>query len=369
MLEKDPAANKPYRLYIDFDKSRLGEGIKKFIPINDNLLIDARASQYQSDLVRVVVDIKSFGTYKIFPIRNPFRTIIDVWGGDDSQKYTKKAEEKLAEIKLPKDEPEPKNVVPEKTPSRTKPTDIAKSLALGVRRIVIDPGHGGKDAGAVGYHKNVLEKNIVLSIGKRLARRIRQELGCEVIMTRTTDRFIGLEERTAIANTKNADLFISIHTNAHTNRRAYGIETYFLNLATDDDAIRVAARENATSRKNISDLEKILNDLMQNAKINESSRLAAHVQKSLYEGMKRRYGNIKNKGVKQAPFYVLLGAQMPSILVETSFISHKRECERLNNPVYQEHLCDAIVSGIRKYIEETNPTALRRPQRNLGMRD
>ena len=193
---------------------------------------------------------------------------------------------------------------------------------------------------------------------------MRKELKCEVFLTRSNDRYLTLEERTAIANTKNADLFISIHTNSHKDRRAYGIETYFLNLATDDDAIRVAAMENATSTKNISDLQTILQDLMQNAKINESSRLAGNVQVSVVSHLKtKRYSRIKDKGVKQAPFYVLLGAQMPAILVETGFISNPREAKRLVNPKYQQRICEAIVIGIKKYIKEITPTAYlkRRP--------
>ena len=132
-----------------------------------------------------------------------------------------------------------------------------------------------------------------------------------MILTRTTDRYLTLEERTAIANTKNADLFISVHTNAAKNKEAYGIETYFLNLATDNDAILVAARENATSEKNISDLQSILNDLMHNAKVNESSRLAGHVQSAMVGGLSKKYSSIKDKKVKQAPFYVLLGTRIP----------------------------------------------------------
>jgi N-acetylmuramoyl-L-alanine amidase len=177
-------------------------------------------------------------------------------------------------------------------------------------------------------------------------------------LTRNSDKFLTLEERTAIANTKSADLFISIHTNSHRDRNVFGIETYFLNLATDDEAIRVAAIENATSTKNISDLQNILFDLVQNAKINESSRLASHVQGAMISILKsRRYSRIYDKGVKQAPFYVLLGAQMPAVLVETSFISNPRECKRLIDPKYQERLCEAIVDGIKKYIRETTPTA------------
>lgn len=338
LLKKDVSIKKPQRLYVDLNNSRLKKDIKKIVPINDDLLIDARAGQYAFNKVRVVVDIKSFKTYKIFSLKNPFRIVIDVWGKvDKPEKQVIQARKKNAKI-----------------PAGA----IAKQLALGVRRIVIDPGHGGRDYGAPGYLRGVHEKDVVLKLARRLAKKIRKELNCEVIMTRNSDRDLTLEERTAIANTKNADLFISIHTNAVRDRRAFGIETFFLNLATDNDAILVAARENATSTRNISDLETILSDLMQNAKINESSRLAVYVQKSMYRHLRRHYSRIRSKGVKQAPFYVLLGAQMPAILVETSFISNPRECKRLNNVKYQDRMSEAIVEGIKQYIKETNPTAL-----------
>jgi N-acetylmuramoyl-L-alanine amidase len=237
------------------------------------------------------------------------------------------------------------------------PSAIVKQLALGVNRIVIDPGHGGKDYGAPGYLKGVHEKHVVLQIAKQLQQMIKAQLNCEAILTRSGDKFLSLEERTAIANTKNADLFISIHTNASSDRRAYGIETYILNLATDDEAIRVAAMENATSTKNISDLDSILQDLMKNAKVSESTRLASYVQQSMSKNLKTTYSNIRNKGIKQAPFYVLLGADMPSILIETSFISNPRECKRLADTNYQKRLCQGIVEGIKRYIKETNPVA------------
>jgi N-acetylmuramoyl-L-alanine amidase len=341
LLNQDPAIRKPKRLYVDLDHSRLGDKIDKVVPINDNLLSNVRAGQYKPDSVRVVVDIKSFKTYKIFSLRNPFRIVIDVWGLNGS--VASKAPE------LDRAGPKVGDI---------PPGALAKQLALGVQRIVIDPGHGGRDYGAPGYYKGVHEKKIVLAVAQKLAKKIRSDLGCEVFLTRTTDKYLTLEERTAIANTRNADLFISIHTNSAKDRRAYGFETYFLNLATDDEAIRVAAYENATSEKNISDLQTILTDLMQNAKINESSRLATYVQGELYKHMRKSYQKIKNKGVKQAPFYVLLGAQMPAILIESSFISNPRECKRLTNPKYQEKLCEGIVKGIRAYIKETNPTAL-----------
>ena len=337
LLKKDPSIKKPQRLYVDLIKSRLCKDFEKKVPINDNLLSYVRAGQYSSNSVRVVVDIKSFKNYKIFSLKNPFRIVIDVWGkGED--------------FSVSKARPDNKNG------NSMTGSALAKQLALGVRRIAIDAGHGGRDYGAPGYLKGVHEKKIVLSIAKKLAEKIRKDIKCEVIMTRDSDRYLTLEERTAMANTKNADLFISIHTNAARNKKAYGIETYFLNLATDDDAILVAARENATSTKNISDLQTILSDLMQNAKISESNRLACDVQEAVCKNLRKKYKWIKNKGVKQAPFYVLLGAQMPAILIETSFISNPRECKRLNNSVYQENLCNAIVEGIRRYISDTNPT-------------
>ncbi len=341
LLKKDPSINKPQRLYVDLSNSRLGGLIRKSIPIQDDLLSDARAGQYTPDSVRVVVDIKSFETYKIFSLKDPFRIVIDVWGSRGAKK---------PQVRPPADTVKKGGKIP--------PGSLAKQLALGVRRVVIDPGHGGKDYGAPGYLKGLHEKKIVLQIARRLAKKIRAELKLEVMLTRNRDRFLTLEERTAFANTKNADLFISIHTNASRDRRAYGIETYFLNLATDEEAIRVAAMENATSTKNISDLQKILYDLMQNAKINESSRLAGYVQSAIVRHLKnKRYTRIKSKGVKQAPFYVLLGAQMPSILIETSFISNPREGKRLSRQQYQDRLAEGIIQGIRRYIKATSPTA------------
>ena len=179
------------------------------------------------------MDIKSFDTYKIFSLMNPFRIVIDVWGDQSGQ--IKKVPNDVAAVNLPQ------NKIP--------PGSLTRSLSLGVSRIVIDAGHGGKDPGAYGYYRRAREKDITLSIAKKLAKKIKSRLGCEVTLTRHQDQFLTLEERTALANTKNADLFISIHVNAHRSKRAYGTETYFLNLATDDDAIRVAAMENATSTK------------------------------------------------------------------------------------------------------------------------
>ena len=341
LLRKDPAIGKPQRLYVDLGHARMGGNLKPIVPIGDDLLSDARAGQYAPDTVRVVLDIKSIDDFNIFSLRNPFRIVLDI-NGMPKKRSTKKPS---------RDE--------DMQPSGDMPDgSLAKQLALGVRRIVIDPGHGGKDCGAIGYDKAVMEKNVTLEVSKRLAKEIRKRIGCEAILTRDRDVFLSLEERTAIANTTNGDIFVSIHANAHRNRKVHGVETYLLNLATDSEAIMVAARENATSTKNISDLETILNELMKNAKVNESSRLAGKVQQAIVKTLKGKHKKIKDNGVKQAPFYVLLGAEMPSILVEIAFISNPEECRRLNTAAYQEDVVEGIVTGIEEYIKEISPAVL-----------
>lgn len=353
LLRKDPQIDKPFqRLYIDIEQARLGDGVSMHTPINDNLLKQARAGQHLPQTVRVVVDIKSFENYKIFSLKDPFRIVLDVWGkgSDESLASRQKTIGLDKKQKSVKTKP--------LTTDNLKSSDIARQLALGVQTIVIDPGHGGSDPGAPGYYKNVWEKDIVLNLAKKLAVILRNRLKCTVSLTRSEDKKLTLEERTAIANTRRADLFISLHCNASKNRKLKGLETYFLNLATDEQAIAVAARENATSEKNISDLDFILKDLMNHAKIEESTRLADIVHNSFFRGMKKKFSGINNLGVKQAPFYVLLGARMPSILIETSFISHKTECRRLMTDKYQTAICNTIANGIEKYINETNPKFL-----------
>ena len=355
LLKKDPGINKPFqRLYIDIEQSRLGKGVADHTQINDNLLNQARAGQYLPHTVRVVVDIKSFENYKIFSLKDPFRIVIDVWGKGSNGGLVSSSDKSIADSGKSKKPDRISRI----TTDNLKSSDITRQFALGVRKIVIDPGHGGADPGAPGYYKNVWEKDIVLKMAKKLAVTLRDRLKCTVLLTRSSDKKLSLEERTAIANTKRADLFISLHCNAARNRRLRGIETYILNLATDDQAIAVAARENATSKKNISDLEYILSDLMKHTKIEESTRLANVVQNSFIKGMQKKYSKINNLGVKQAPFYVLLGARMPSILIETGFISNKAECKRLMSDSYQTAICNTITDGIEKYINTTNPRQL-----------
>ncbi|OQX15460.1 MAG: hypothetical protein BWK76_13085 [Desulfobulbaceae bacterium A2] len=234
---------------------------------------------------------------------------------------------------------------------------LAQQLGLGVRRIVIDPGHGGKDPGATAF--GLQEKDIVLQVSKKLAEILRQRYGYEVSLTREDDSFHDLEERTAIANTRQADLFLSIHVNAHPSPKVRGIETFFLNLATNEEAMRVAARENATSSHNISDMQNILADLMKNSKIQESSRLAEFVQDNMVQGLRQAKYTTKSLGVKQAPFYVLLGAQMPAVLAEISFVSHPEEAELLRQDAYLERIAQQIAAGVAAYTQHATTAALR----------
>lgn len=228
---------------------------------------------------------------------------------------------------------------------------LAQQLGLGVGKIVIDPGHGGKDPGAIAF--GMKEKDIVLRVAKELARRLRNDLDADIILTRESDHFLPLEERTAIANTNDADLFVSLHINAHPSPDIKGFETYFLNLSTNDEAMRVAARENATSTHQMSDLQDILSDIMQNSKINESSRLAQQVHTSIETGLSVPPYILKDMGVKQAPFYVLIGAEMPAILIEIAFISNPEDAKLLSDEKFIQELATNISSGIQQYVIAT----------------
>ncbi|MGA2160140.1 MAG: N-acetylmuramoyl-L-alanine amidase [Dehalococcoidia bacterium] len=218
-------------------------------------------------------------------------------------------------------------------------------------KIVIDPGHGGKAPGAVGPNGEK-EKDITLVVGKMLAKRLTEE-GFEVFLTREDDVSLPLNERTAFANTKKADLFISIHVNANEAKSTDGVETYFLNLTTDASSKKVAERENAMSPESLQGLTLIIRDLMLNAKINESSRFATSIQNSIISSLRKTGYVGKDHGVKQAPFYVLMGAKMPAILIETGFITNAADCMLLHNDAHLENIIEGITAGIKAYTENT----------------
>jgi N-acetylmuramoyl-L-alanine amidase len=228
-------------------------------------------------------------------------------------------------------------------------TSIATQLGLKVRRVVIDAGHGGRDTGAIGAH-GVREKDLALAIAKKIARRL-TALGFQVVMTRKSDVFVSLDERTRIANEAHADLFVSIHCNAARRRKLAGVETWTLNVASDRYAARLAAFENAEAERTVSDLRLILADLATRANASDARDLAQAVQSSLVRTLRSRVGPVRDHGVKQALFYVLLGTRMPSILVETGFISNPSEEARLKSARFQDGTADAIARGVKDFVD------------------
>ncbi|HVP59769.1 MAG TPA: N-acetylmuramoyl-L-alanine amidase [Myxococcaceae bacterium] len=225
---------------------------------------------------------------------------------------------------------------------------LAEQLGLKVRRVVIDPGHGGHDTGTIGAD-GTREKDVALAIAKKL-RTVLTEQGLEVVLTRETDHFVRLEERARLANVARGDLFISVHCNSLPQRQIRGIETYTLNLASDRYAIRLAARENATSEKGMSDLQFLLADLATRANTEESARLATQVQSGLVSTLRSKDRRIRDLGTKEALFYVLLGTKMPAILVETGFLSNSDEEKRLGSPDYQQEVARAIAAGVQDFL-------------------
>ncbi|MGK2906065.1 MAG: N-acetylmuramoyl-L-alanine amidase [Desulfuromonadales bacterium] len=354
-LVPDPDEGNHPRLYIDIEKTGLDQSLKEPKIVGDGLLRQIRTGLPQPDRVRVVLDLDSIGDYKVFPLDDPWRIVIDIAG--DKAPELKSLETEISA--LPETGGDAIANVLKGLPNSQQPLHIPKAAAANsLRRIVVDAGHGGKDPGAVGP-SGVLEKDVTLKLAKALAEELTRQIGCEVILTRSGDVYLPLEERTAIANKVGADLFISLHANANKSREAFGIETYYLNFSKNDKAAAVAARENGTTLKQVSDLELILFDLMANAKINESSRLATEIQDSMVQQISKKYSNIRDLGVRQGPFYVLLGATMPSVLVETAFLSHPREEKRLTNSAFQKSAAQAIARAIKTYAVNNKLIAAR----------
>jgi N-acetylmuramoyl-L-alanine amidase len=227
---------------------------------------------------------------------------------------------------------------------------LIRTLGLKIGKIVIDPGHGGHDTGTIGPN-GLEEKDLVLEVGRRLGKLLETRLGAEVVYTRKNDTFIPLETRTAVANQQRADLFISIHANSSNDSAARGVETYYLNFTSSPDALEVAARENAVSEKSIYELQDLVKKIALKEKIEESREFAADVQSSLHSGLAARNPGIRNRGVKKAPFIVLIGANMPSILAEISFVSNPGDEHRLETSEYRQRIAESLYRGIAKYVD------------------
>jgi len=317
---------------IRLDRTRLGPEFDGDHPeFVDGLLQRISVKQITPDAVRLRIDVKGLKDQpKIVFLDNPDRLVIDLFGPTTTNGE---------EATLPK--------------TTRESSAYAQALPIGIQTIVIDPGHGGKDPGAIG-RTGLTEKDIVLDIGLRLRNLIRDRLNKKVIMTRDDDTFISLDDRTLIANSKNADLYVSIHVNSHPHRATRGVEVYYLGQASDHNARALAARENNVSIQSMENLDRsvkqILFDLGREYKINQSQTLAHFARQSFQSVLDQRYDyNIVDHGVKRAPFYVLLNSNMPSILAEVSFISNPTEERLLAKKEYRQAIAESLFQAIRAY--------------------
>jgi N-acetylmuramoyl-L-alanine amidase len=237
----------------------------------------------------------------------------------------------------------------EARPTAAGDRSLTRALGLKIGKIVIDAGHGGHDTGTIGPN-GLLEKDVVLDVAKRLGRLLESRLGAEVVYTRQDDTFIPLETRTAIANRERADLFISIHANSSRDSDARGVETYYLNFTSSPEALEVAARENAVSEKSIHELQDLVKKIALKEKIEESREFAGDVQESLFGGLALENAGIRNRGIKKAPFIVLIGANMPSILAEISFVSNPTDERKMETSEHRQRIAESLYRGVSKYV-------------------
>lgn len=302
--------------------------------------------------------------------KNSVKKIVEA--GDEDSVTPKRTVVARSVEDLRPDLPSAKNTAPEEVASRSKnkrkavsadrgidvrearPTaagdrSLIRALGLKIGKIVIDPGHGGHDTGTIGPD-GLLEKDLVVDVGRRLGKLLDTRLGAEVVYTRKDDTFIPLETRTAIANQEQADLFVSIHANSSRDPNARGVETYYLNFTSSADALEVAARENAVSEKSIHELGDLVKKIALKEKIEESHEFASDVQEALHSGLASKSPGLRNRGVKKAPFIVLIGANMPSILAEISFVSNPGDERKLQTPEYRQKIAESLYRGIAKYV-------------------
>lgn len=323
----------PDRIFVDIYQAKLNPILhNKTYLVKNDYINQIRIAQKSPNTVRVVVDIdfNRVKRFQVWPAFDPFRIVIDIYPSETGF-----------------------DVSTEKPPQPAQPTkegySMARQLGLGIQKIVIDPGHGGKDPGAIGK-SGTMEKIIVLDICQRLKKLLGANNGLEVIMTRESDIYVPVENRTVIANQKQADLFVSVHANANPSKKRSGVETFYLNFSQDPSVIETAALENATSTKNLSEMRSILEKIVKNSKVMESKELANDIQKNLVLTLQKKYKDVKDLGYKGGPFWVLIGVETPSILVEVSYLSNSREETRLKNTQYRQYIAQGIYNGIKEYM-------------------
>ena len=347
----------PDRIYFDLQGTRLKSALNgKTYPVNDVFIKQVRVAQNTPDMVRLVLDFEKINKHTVFALYDPFRIVIDTLGGRpppatlQATERTVKTEEAVLSLETGTDTAVRISETPI-VPSSNLNGDrsLTRVLGLKVGRVVIDPGHGGGDTGTIGP-SGLKEKDLVLALSKRLKMLLEERLETDVVLTRNTDKFVPLEERTAIANQLRADLFISVHANSSRIRRVSGVETFFLNLASSAEEREVASRENAGSQRNIRELEDLLKQIALGDYNEESSDLAQIVQQSLYSELKNHHPILRNRGVKKAPFIVLINLNMPGILTEVGFISNPAEEKYFTGEKGQDEVAEALYKGVEKYF-------------------
>ena len=327
-------------------RTRLGPAAKKGVAdLSEGLLRRVTLKPAEPDAVLISINAKNLAMApKILPLSNPERLVIDLFSRGPAGEATSSG-------------------APVEPPEKTSgvPPVFAQAIPMDVRTIVLDPGHGGKDPGAIG-RGGLTEKDIVLDIGLRLRSLIQDRMGKKVIMTRQDDTFIPLDDRTLNANSKKADLFVSIHVNSHPQRATRGIEIYHLGQSSDRRAMAVAARENNVSMKSLGSLDRtvkhILFDLGREYNLDQSQTLAHFTRRSFQTTLGNRYDyDVVDHGVKRAPFYVLLNSNMPSILAEVSFISNPAEEQLLRQGPYRQAIAESLFQGLRTYLSSLKPVS------------
>lgn len=390
----------PRRLFFDLKGVRAAPNLQDVtLKYDGDAVKEVRLGRHPQNTTRVVIDLEGVAGYTVYSLYGPYRLVVDLRRASAAATAptTPPASAPVAAppvilppvldtrsgapaaslpdvtptvpvIKTEPPAPPPLPVKPASLKALPPATNangkfsLSRQLGLGVSRIVIDAGHGGHDPGA--QANGVTEAELTLDVALRLKKLLEKQPGIEVVMTRDTDEFIPLQERTAIANREGADLFLSIHANASRNPQARGIETYFLNFAMNPEAEAVAARENATSGQPMHNLPDIVKAIALNNKLNESRDLAAAVQKSMVKRLGSRNHQLRDLGVKQAPFVVLIGAVMPSVLAEISFVTNKQEGSLLKTGTYRQLVAQALYDAVLKYqqgLTRTNAVAAKKP--------
>lgn len=380
---KEDRIGGPARLFFDLKNVDVTAALKdKVLTYGSDVVSKIRVGRHPDNVVRVVLDFEDVRRYSVFTLYSPFRLVIDaernVAAAAAPSMAVAPARAETASVAIPApapppkpkptliDEPVPAAPVPETPmpataspppPIEARPTapaanaaggfSIARQLGLSVSRIVIDPGHGGHDPGTPA--RGLTESQLTLDVALRLEKLLAKDEGVEVVLTRRTDAYIPLEERTAIANRSDADLFLSIHANSSRNTAASGIETYFLSFASSPDAEAIAARENSASEREMHQLSDIIKAISLNNKLDESRDLANMVQDALMANLKKSNREVRSRGVKKAPFVVLIGAQMPSVLAEISFLTNRRELQLLKTAAYKQRIAESLYNAIVKY--------------------